>query len=63
VLDTHHTPASSLLDSLPEPQVVRRHLGQMLREIGLLRRLLRLAESAAQVRETERQDQERARGR
>jgi hypothetical protein len=42
---------SPLLDTLPAPQVVRQQVGRLLRELDLLRRLLRLAESAAQERE------------
>lgn len=40
-----------LVESIPDPQTVREHLAQKLRDAELLRRLLRLAERAASNRE------------
>ena len=39
-----------LLDSIPDPHIVREHLGQALRTASILRRLLPVAESAAKER-------------
>jgi hypothetical protein len=44
-----------LIDSLPAPAMVRDRLGDALREVELLRRLLRLAVTAEQFRATDRQ--------
>ena len=41
----------SLVESLPPPEVVRDRLGDALREVELLRGLLKLAEKAAEYRE------------
>jgi hypothetical protein len=38
------------LDRLPEPRIVREHLGRHVRETELLRRLLRLCERVANER-------------
>jgi hypothetical protein len=43
--------ANPVIDSLPTPEMVRERLGLLLREVELLRRLLRVAERAAQERE------------
>lgn len=40
----------SLIDRLPEPKAIRERLGRLLRESHLLRRLLPLAEKAAEER-------------
>jgi hypothetical protein len=50
---TSRTSLSTLLDGIPEPRIVREHVGQLLRELDLLRRLLRLSESAEQARKAE----------
>jgi hypothetical protein len=39
-----------VLDTIPPPAVVRDQLGRALREVSLLRRILRLAEKAEQYR-------------
>jgi hypothetical protein len=44
----------SLVDSMPPPQVVRDRLGDALREVELLRGLLRIAEKADDYRECDR---------
>jgi hypothetical protein len=44
-------PVASSIDLLPDPQAIRERLGSLLRETYLLRRLLPLAERAAQERE------------
>jgi hypothetical protein len=41
---------SPVLDTIPPPTVVRDQLGRALREVSLLRRILRLAEKAEQYR-------------
>jgi hypothetical protein len=42
--------ADSLLDKLPPPPVIHRHMGQLYRELTLLRRLLRLSQAARDER-------------
>ena len=44
----------TLLESLPPPHVVRDRLGDALREVELLRSLLRIAEKAEDYRECDR---------
>ncbi|GEM_PF-7028038 len=44
----------TLIEGLPPPQVVRDRLGDALREVELLRGLLRIAEKAAEYRECDR---------
>lgn len=46
-----------LVDQIPDPGSVRERLGEALREVELLRRILRLSEHAAKYRR-EGQDQE-----
>jgi hypothetical protein len=43
-----------LIETLPTPAVVRERLGDTLREVDLLRRLLRLAKAAEQFRHADR---------
>jgi len=43
--------ADDLVGNIPDPAAVRIRLGQRLREVELLRRLLRLAQRAEQCRE------------
>jgi hypothetical protein len=43
-----------LIRALPSPQRIRHRLGDALREVELLRRLLRLAERAAEYRACDR---------
>jgi hypothetical protein len=50
-------PDKPLIDTLPTPAAVRERLGDTLREVELLRRLLRLVRAAEQYR-----DADRARG-
>jgi hypothetical protein len=42
-----------VIQSVPEPQVVREQLGKSLRQTKILRRLLRVSEDAARERERE----------
>ena len=51
--------AKTLLTSLPSPQLVRNRLGDALREVELLRRLLRLSERAEQYRTWDRVHEEK----
>ena len=43
----------SPLDHLPPPPTVHRHMGQLYRQLALLRRLLRLTQAARQERAIE----------
>lgn len=43
-------PKKPLIDTLPPPAAIRERLGATLREVELLRRLLRLAKTAEQYR-------------
>ena len=43
-----------LIDTLPSPAAVRERLGDALREVALLRKLLRVAAAAEQYREADR---------
>jgi hypothetical protein len=47
------TPTHSPLKQLPPPPVIHRHIGRLYRELGLLRRLLRLSQAARQERTPE----------
>jgi hypothetical protein len=47
-------PNHLLIDLIPSPQAVRERLGDALREVKLLRRLLQLADVAEQYRESDR---------
>jgi hypothetical protein len=49
--DTPDALDSSVFDRIPEPAAIRERLGYILRESRLLRRLLPLAEKAAEERE------------
>ncbi len=49
----------SLVHALPHPKLVRDRLGDALREVELLRRLLRVAERAEEYREYDRSRQAR----
>jgi hypothetical protein len=51
-----------LIDTLPTPDAVRERLGDTLRELELLRRLLRLAKAAEQYRAADRARGERKNG-
>lgn len=44
------TVTDSPIDQLPPPQVIHGRMGQLLRELNLLRRLLRLCQAAQQER-------------
>jgi hypothetical protein len=48
------TPNKPIIDLIPAPEDVRYRLGDALREVELLRRLLRLAERAEQYRDIDR---------
>ena len=45
-----------IIHSLPAPAAVRNRLGDALREVELLRKLLRLSERAAEYREIDKQE-------
>jgi hypothetical protein len=49
-MDTQIDLEPPILDTIPPPEVVRARLGRALRDVDLLRRLLRLAEQAAKAR-------------
>ena len=52
------SPFTRLIDVIPSPVMVRERLTTTLRELALLRSLLRLSERAAKERERERQRQQ-----
>jgi hypothetical protein len=56
------TEIDSLLDQLPPPPVIHRHMGRLYRELTLLRRLLRLSQSARKERSNERPEPLEVRG-
>jgi hypothetical protein len=48
-----YQPPTALIEKLPDPQTVRKHLGQAIRDVKLLRQILRVSERADQhLRET-----------
>jgi hypothetical protein len=47
------SPITTLLDQLPPPTTIHRQIGQLYRELALLRRLLRLSQAARENRTTE----------
>ncbi|HLJ96264.1 MAG TPA: hypothetical protein VKU02_24030 [Gemmataceae bacterium] len=49
------TPSEMILQVIPQPDFVRGRLSQALREVALLRRLLRLSRQAAKEHKTEKE--------
>jgi hypothetical protein len=50
--DTDFPPPQALLDSIPEPDIIRTWLGQSIKQAALLRSLLRVAERKANYRDS-----------
>jgi hypothetical protein len=53
---TGKSQGAKLLDRIPEPAVIRERLGECLREIRILRSLLRIAEGVAKDRQLRNKD-------
>jgi hypothetical protein len=51
-----------ILEALPSPELVRDRLGDALREVELLRRLLKLSERAAEYRQCDQRRREQEGG-